>query len=305
MKYLENLNFHEIIGDLLYKEIKGNNFVSNDARFYTKNSNSHFQNTEVLIKKSSETLLICVGESWTYGDSLLPYVKASENLDNLPYRIGHNFSGRLANYLKSDLLLTAVPGWSSFEIFNALEKILENKELLKKYKKINIVTQLSSPGRDYGEDFSNHQNLYNLFNHPTKKYNWDEWHKEHDTIYLNWYQKLKNINPRYNFVLWRNFNDFNLNDFSSYSFNVVKDPCMKYLINLNGMEVKLAKNLEHSFFKDINQIPTLQVSKDELIQYLREIDYAFEKLAESELNEWHMNVSGHWVWMVKLLNYIN
>jgi hypothetical protein len=249
-------------------------------------------------KTGSKTLLIVFGESWTYGDSLHPYVNCVRELDNIPYRISTVFAGKLANWLNSDLLLCAEPGNSNMGYWSQLENLLnEYKNIKDEYDEVYLVIQMTSPGRDYSKHFT-HDKLKHLFsvtdnNYP--KLEWKDWLIEYDRLYLNWLSELTN---KYNFngvVVWKNFNEFHIRDFDKYNFGVVDIPFHRYAPEMSGHRFEVADILEMTFFEDIHRLKNLIYDDKTIELQLKKIEDGWFALGNSMLNNFHPNDIGHWV----------
>lgn len=92
-----------------------------------------------------ESLLITVGDSWTYGDSL-GKTKVRNGVDDTEYRLNSVFGAQLATLLKSNWINLALPGGSNEWMLNNLELLLPT---IKEKKVICIIT-LTESGR-HGE----------------------------------------------------------------------------------------------------------------------------------------------------------
>ena len=95
----------------------------------------------------SDTLLITIGESWTWGDSL-----PSDRLTNI-------WGFRLANKLQTDWLNIARCGASNFWIFHQLAELIRftNNNNKFPYKKIVFVFCLTETGRELTEHWDWHE----------------------------------------------------------------------------------------------------------------------------------------------------
>jgi hypothetical protein len=250
-------------------------------------------------------LLIVFGESWTYGDSLHPYVKCVDRIDNLPYRLSNNFSGKVANYLNADLLLCAQPGNSNINYWTELNNFLQKfNNIDHGYKKIYLIVQMTSPGRDYKFDrvekkvehlFCTQENIF-----PTL--DWNEWLIKYDLVYLDWLSSmLKEFNIDRT-VLWKNFNEFHVKDLSSYAFETVRTPFHRYACEMSGQKVEVADILEMTFYENIEKIKSINFNKEILDNQLLKIENGWKALSKSMLNNFHPSENGHWVLSTLFIN---
>lgn len=88
-------------------------------------------------------LLITVGDSWTYGDSL-GRTKVRNGIDDTDYRLEHIYGNIMAERMWADWMNLALPGGSNTLMLNWLEKLLA-KNL--KYNEIVCVITLTESGR--------------------------------------------------------------------------------------------------------------------------------------------------------------
>jgi DNA-directed RNA polymerase subunit L len=257
---------------------------------YTKIQNNKYNN--------NDTLLIVSGESWTYGDSLTPLVRCVDGLDFLPFRLSHTFSSHIANWLRSDLLQYSEPGNANFDIWYNIDKLIEFAKSKKQYKRIFIISQLTTPGRDF--NFSNDRKLFEidrfseLLGSPTKrKLNYLEWAKEYDEYYLDWGREISKRGDVDGLLIWKNFNQFHSKNFDELL--VIEEPFMSTGISFSGYDVKLPVNNKPEFFDYCKNIPILNVTVEELIEDMSKLERSYELLGKSRLNNYHPNKIGHWV----------
>ena len=261
--------------------------------------------TVIYCNRKKKKLTLVVGESWTYGDSLTPYVKCADGKDNLSYRISKIFPSKMATYYDSDLLLCATPGQSNCDILNDLNDSLKWVQENTDYSEVKVIVQLTSPGRcirNYN-DWTKYD-LFRLFSESEKDgdkvYNFDEWHEEYEKI------MLFNINDcmnsyGVNVVVWKNFNEFLTTDHEQYNLMSILDlPAQRYVCELSGFNTTLPLTLEADFYEKAKNLSFLDVSEERLYDEMEKLNYSYGDLNESLLNNWHFNESGHWVWFLKL-----
>lgn len=248
-------------------------------------------------KINSKKLLVVVGESWTYGDSLKPYVKCVDNLDNIPYRVSTIFSGKVANYLNSDLLLYSQPGDSNINYWRRLEVLLSFVYEQKYYDDVYLIVQLTSPGRDYNTDTVHDRikHLYSLTKNEYPVLSWSEWLYEYDKTYFNWLQEIVTKYPIKSTVLWKNFNEFHYKERIGYNFDVIETPFHRYSVEMSGVDVNLSNCLEMTFYEHMSELYNLKIDMKIMEEELDKINIGFDKLGKSMLNNWHPNDNGHWV----------
>jgi len=98
--------------------------------------------------KNSDTLLMALGDSWTWGDGLGSTL-AGKVQDDTEHRLTHIYGNQLSKLLNSDFVNAARPGCSNLEIFKNLQTFLP--AVVDKYKKIYVVVTLTENGREFNE----------------------------------------------------------------------------------------------------------------------------------------------------------
>lgn len=88
-------------------------------------------------------LLITVGDSWTYGDSL-GNTCVRNGQDDTQYRLDHVYGNLIAEQISSDWMNLALPGISNFCMLNWLNQLLTRRF---DYKNITCVITLTETGR--------------------------------------------------------------------------------------------------------------------------------------------------------------
>lgn len=94
--------------------------------------------------KNHDLLLITVGDSWTYGDSL-GKTKVRNGIDDTEYRLKHVYGSIIANELNASWLNIALPGGSNKLMLLWLSNFLNLHH--DKYKKIKCIITLTESGR--------------------------------------------------------------------------------------------------------------------------------------------------------------
>lgn len=95
-------------------------------------------------------LVICYGDSWTWGDSLVKNITGSI-IDQPEIRLNNIYGRRLADLLNADFVNCAIPGIYNYWIIDRLNILLNHDldKLRQKYDKIYIVVTLTEIGRDF------------------------------------------------------------------------------------------------------------------------------------------------------------
>lgn len=84
---------------------------------------SMINNPYAYVYNGSDSLLITVGDSWTYGDSL-GKTKVRNGIDDPEYRLANTYGAHLSKMLKTNWVNLALPGGSNEWMLNNLEILL-------------------------------------------------------------------------------------------------------------------------------------------------------------------------------------
>lgn len=161
--------------------------------------------------KDSDVLLITVGDSWTYGDSL-GKTKVRNGVDDTDYRLSHIYGKLLSDKLNADWTNIALPGGSNEMLITWSDQYLSTD--LTKYKSIIYVITLTESGRHL-------ENLWvdkTEFNQQAALRN----------ILLRTYEKLDQLKqkfPSVKFLIGHNFTD------SLKSFPVLDKTWLEVLVS--------------------------------------------------------------------------
>lgn len=107
------------------------------------------------VKHNRANLLITIGESWTWGDSLQAQWKS---FDNKEFRLFNVYGGQLAELLNADFLNIAEPGQSNLWIADHLDLVVSKLDEFN-YDRIDIVLTLTEVGREFNGD-RDHNRIY-------------------------------------------------------------------------------------------------------------------------------------------------
>lgn len=102
------------------------------------------------VVNQKENLVICYGDSWTWGDGL-GNAKSYLGIDDKDFRSNHIYASYLANMLDADFVNCAIPGIFNYWIHDRLEILLNHdiERLSKQYNKIFIIVTLTELGREF------------------------------------------------------------------------------------------------------------------------------------------------------------
>jgi hypothetical protein len=103
----------------------------------------------------SDSLLITVGDSWTWGDSL---GRTNRDFDDHDHRVNHIYGAHLSTMLGCDFINIGIPGGSNLYILDFLSSVL--RKMKKTYKKQHIIFTLTESGRELKNNLLDQQSTY-------------------------------------------------------------------------------------------------------------------------------------------------
>jgi hypothetical protein len=104
---------------------------------------SMINNPYYYLPRDSNQLIITVGDSWTYGDSL-GKTKVRNGIDDTEYRLKHVYGNILTEQLNADWMNLALPGGSNYCMLNWLGQLLDHRY---KYGNVTCFITLTESGR--------------------------------------------------------------------------------------------------------------------------------------------------------------
>lgn len=254
------------------------------------------------VKCGSERLVVTIGESWTWGDSLSSSWVKKE--DNKQYRLANVYGGQLANMINADFLNIAEPGQSNLWIADHLQIFVDNIEQFN-YKEIIVVVTLTEVGREFQGDRDKSRDYVNDLKLITSPIEFLGLLSRYIDNKINQVDKSK-----FKFVIGTNFVDsnyaFNTLDKSwvdviADSLNVSIDaPC--YVVSswvfdrLQDLVLFTEHYKKEQYIEDI--MPLLEMASSR-VQFLMESKYNY-KLASK-----HPTPEGHALWANYLFEKIN
>lgn len=225
---------------------------------------------------NSDTLVVTVGDSWTWGEDL------SESL-----RTQTVYGQLIANKLTADFVNISIPGASNVFVYDKLKLLLE---YVQHYKKIYVFVTLTEVGRELINDpiwlsdkvFSNIDELLNDFERNT----------------LNAYRQLFDQYPNIRYLLGRNFT-FTYNN----NINIVDhlDKTWVEILDKENMYPKSIRVLSSLAVDALKQV--LGNSTVELVNLIESNTPALEWMEQSSyIVHGHPNEQAHKLWADYLLS---
>lgn len=244
-------------------QIWENSFMTNCKEFYMTDDNikpAHIAipalNTEFHVVRGSDTLLIVIGESWTYGEALSG-IGSGIGLFNLQAQLEGCMGPRMAEVTGWDLYQFAIPGNCNLHMHIELDRILKHVSTLG-YKQVKVVMQMTESSREipinYTDICKSHP-IHNWLTYPEKKsIGMMDWLAMYDEIFYDHYHNsLSNFTAcPIEGILWRNFNSPNSTR-TDYCFKIIEPTMIAHtgkLVNHDHVSPKIMNPIEFQNYFD-------------------------------------------------------
>lgn len=253
--------------------------------------------SEFFIQRNKKTLLVVIGESWTYGESL-PGVATALGKFDIFSQLMHGMGSKMALTLDADLYQYAVPGNCNLFMFEELGRILDYVSKLG-YRQIYVCQQMTEQGRDNSilPNYPTHP-LNNLYREPGLFF--EDFLMRYDEIFCEIYAKLiykyNQLTPM-NAILWRNFCKLNTRR-RDYPFKIIEPTWIEYSAKILGIPFESPKfyvagwiqNLQQHYSNNINFNLTM------LNAELDKVEQSNDLIKSNPLHNAHPNTNGHSLW---------
>lgn len=259
--------------------------------------------SEVHAINGSNTVLVNIGESWTYGENVKGIASALQNY-SLDTQLKYTFGPRMASKLNVDLYQYARPGNSNGYMFSELERIISYINKTFTYNKILLVMQMTEPSREQA-----HLNTLDS-THPVQKLyqrdqniSFHEWLTKYDEIFLNFLHKIERNNSNLDVIVWKNFCKWN----THMKFERIKQiqPCWiaksAQLLNIKYRSLSFQSiGWLDEMYKNRN-IFKIHFDKSWLNKEMAKIEKSNDFLKANKFHSMHPNHKGHAAWADHLL----
>ena len=254
------------------------------------------QYTEFHVKRNRENLLVVIGESWAYGETM-PGIATAIQKYNFEAQLQYCFGPRLATILDTDLYQYAVPGNCNFYMFTELERILKHVSTLG-YKKILICLQMTEPARE--------QTLISQlrqYNHPLKdlinplsSMTFDEWLEKYDDIFFDQYEQIISQYDNLDCILWKNFCTINSKN-TTRKFRIIEQTWIQHSAKMLGKYIPAPSFYSVGWLDNIMKIyPKVKFNKSKLLDEISIIEKSNEFIKANAFHSHHPNKYGHLSW---------
>lgn len=288
---------------------------SDDAKIFVNEENLKpdwieisAQNSEFHVKRNKKRLLIIIGESWTYGESLRGIASALQKY-NLSSQLESCFGSRMAVTLDCDYYQYAVPGNCNLYMFLELDRILNYVKQFN-YEEVYICMQMTEPGREKAANVelmksTPFRDLYNV--QPNTKFT--DWLKDYDELFFNFYeetirkhQESCNIKKA---MIWKNFCRITT-DKRNYLFDIVETSWIRYSAKYLGVNLKMPDFYAIGWLNSIKEeYHQFKFDSSWLLDQIDMIEKSNIYLKDNPMHYPHPNETAHALWAQFLLRKAN
>jgi hypothetical protein len=270
------------------------------------------QYSEFHIKRNKDSLLIVVGESWAYGESLKGIASALQRY-NLVSQLSSCFGARMALMMDVDYYQYAVPGNCNFYMFQELPRILNHVSAMG-YKQVYICMQMTEPGREHAianklEDTP----LHDVYTNFPPGITFKQWLQQYDDAFFKWFDNIiaefkEKINIK-DAMLWKNFCSTNTN-IRYDSFNVIEQSWIQYSARTMGIKLDMPQIYAVGWLASMQEQYNKQMLFDTnfLMNQLDIIEKSNNFLKGNPYHHPHPNEIAHMLWaqyLTKQAGWIN
>jgi len=258
--------------------------------------------TEWHLFRGSKNILINIGESWTYGESL-PGIATDLKQYSLDTQVNCTFGSLVSASMRTDYYQYAVPGNCNGYMYAELERILAYIVNNFDYEKIYLLCQLTEPSREHAALANINQNhkIHNLYNRK-KKINFKQWLQRYDDIFLKIIQDKTAIYNNIETFVWKNFCKFqNLQSYQN--LNIVEQNWISCSAQTLGVPYEMTAFQSIGWLDTLMREPwhNIKFDTDFLTKEIEKIEYSNNFINANELHNNHPTVKGHEMWATNLL----
>jgi hypothetical protein len=253
--------------------------------------------SEFHVQRGKKELLIVIGESWAYGETLPGIATALQQYD-FKSQINNTFGPITARTLDTDYYQYAIPGNCNMYMFAELDRILNYISTSFNYEKVYVALQMTEPGREAGiiRNFEHHP-LAKLYDRDTN-INFKDWLAKYDEIFFNIYEETLNKYKQLNLsaVLWKNFCKTNTAK-RDYSFKIVETSWIQFSGKCLACDLDMPGFYAIGWFADLQQnYKNIQIDLTWADAELDKISACNKFIKASPLHSQHPSIAGHLLW---------
>lgn len=250
-------------------------------------------------RHKKKELVIVIGESWTYGETL-PHIATGLRKYDLESQLTSCFGPKLALQHNADYYQYAVPGNCNAYMFLELDRILDYVNTNFKYKKIHVYVQLTEPGREMpitkelaGTAF---HGIYK-----TAGMTFEQWLINYDNLFLDYLSETVNKHSNVSAIVWKNFCCFqNTNEYTN--FKIVKESWIKLTSSMLGVQLEMQKFQSIGWYAEFEELFRNRITfeRDFSKVEIDKIEKSNEFIKGNFLHNNHPNAIAHTLWAYKL-----
>jgi len=256
-------------------------------------------NSEFFVKRKKDKLLIVIGESWTYGESLKDIATGLQRY-SLSSQLTGCFGSKMTLMMNSDYYQYAVPGNCNFYMFQELPRILEYVSSLE-YKEIYVCMQMTDPSREMAIAQKLVDTSLNVLYKGSEKISFNNWLKQYDELFFKWFDQILNFyKTKCNItsaIIWKNFCCTNT-DVRYESFKVIEQSWIQYSARTMGQQLEMPEFYSIGWLASMQELYNKQLTFD--ITYLNKQIDIIEKsnnfLTGNMYHYPHPNETAHMLW---------
>jgi hypothetical protein len=268
-------------------------------------------NSEFFIRRKKEKLLIVIGESWTYGESLKD-VSTGLKRYSLSSQVAGCFGARMALMMDVDYYQYAVPGNCNFYMFQELSRILDYVSTLG-YNNVYVCMQMTEPAREMPISQKLINTPLNVLYKGTEKISFKKWLTQYDEIFFKWFDQIVNsYKEKCNIVdavIWKNFCSTNT-DRRYESFKLVEQSWIQYSARIMGQDLGMPEFYSIGWLASMQELHSNRIIFD--IAYLNNqidiIEQSNNFLTNNPYHYPHPNETAHMLWaqyLIKQVGWVN
>ena len=267
-------------------------------------------NTELFVDRKSDTLLVIIGESWSYCDNIIKAVHSPKGMDAPAYRTEFSFWGHLARALQADILVSTVPGNCNPNMLTSFVDLKNNILSNHSYEKVYILFQITSPGRDNSEYEQIEWNKIPIFTasklyegletQEASKYSFRSWLEEYDNAILKQLSTTVSDIKNSEIFVWKNFTRWNYTKKPS-NINIVPIVWSEHTCYTHGIKVPMPDSLEQTELFTLFQKLRITKAKSLKIKLLDDQEHLYDFWKDCSLSRPHPSPLAHFSWFEYLL----
>lgn len=256
--------------------------------------------SEFHLQRNKKNLVLVIGESWTYGETL-PGIATGVGHYDLTSQITHGFGMKLALMKDSDYYQYAIPGNCNAYMFIELVRILSYINSNFKYDNIYLFMQMTEPSREMPIASKLQTTpLSNLYN-PTQGITFEQWLIQYDEIFLDYLVDTISKHVNVSTVVWKNFCSFQHT--KEYpTLKIIKDTWINFSAQLLGINLETQKFQSVGWYADFEDKfkSIIKFPKEFSSRELDKIEASNAFIRGNFLHNQHPNAISHSLWAYKL-----